>query len=427
MNDNEMTGWRSAFKVSFLFFAFCWMMTYAQASVSTTENITVSRDSVIRNKLFYFLTTINSDKKLNSTIEKNKVLKGIYTAQLSRIVRSLQHCKSGRCYAESIYWKEQEITSAGTELLKLLKNKETRNKVIGKLKESGHYTLYHNLSDTAFIRAVWESNAQGINRIFRVYLGGIPPKRYAGIDSISYKHDDPVFTSKVYSALRAVTAKMKNESVPFFELPLEASLAMLYINGRDEMARYEPLTAGHNAPSFEQAKHTDWPAYKYSMLLVPGSGPQEPGVRMTEKGMNRCKMAAERFRKGLAPFIVVSGGHVYPFRTPICEAVEMKKYMIEALSIPAEAIIIEPHARHTTTNIRNASRLLYRFNMPDTKLGLIVTDAAQTKMIENLAERCLRELGYVPYKNVKVLNENEVEFETSTDVFQINLEDILDP
>ncbi len=299
--------------------------------------------------------------------------------------------------------------------------------MINKLKVSGHYSLYHDLSDTAFVRAVWENNAYGINRIFHVYLGGNPPKRYARIDSISYKQDDPVFLSKADSALTAVTARIKNKAIPFYALPLDASLAILYINGRDEAARYEPLTAGYNAPSFEKAKNTEWSSYKYSVLLVPGSGPQEAGVRMTEKGIDRCRMAAERFKKGLAPFIIVSGGHVYPFRTPICEAVEMRKYMIEELGLPQEAVIIEPHARHTTTNLRNAIRLIYKFDMPDTKPGLVITDAAQVTMINNLAPSCVRELGYVPYKSVHVLNENEVEFIPSVQVFQINPEDTLDP
>src|SRR5690606_30904929 len=354
----------------FLLLAFCGTMTHTLASVDTAVNTAASRDAVMKNKLFYFLSVIHSDTKASSTIEKNKVLKEISAAQLSRTAQSLQSGhKSGKYYAESIRWSDKEIVLAGDELLKLLKNKKTRNRIIKKLKASGHYSLYHDLSDTAFVRAVWENNAHGINRIFHVYLGGNPPKRYARIDSISYRQDDPVFTAKADSVLTAVIARTRNKTVPFFSRALEASLAILYINGRDEAARYEPLTAGYNAPPFEKAKHTDWSSYKYSVLLVPGSGPQEPGVRMTEKGMDRCRMAAKRFKEGLAPFIIVSGGHVYPFRTPVCEAVEMRKYMIEELDLPQEAVIIEPHARHTTTNIRNAIRLMYKFDMPDTKPG----------------------------------------------------------
>lgn len=413
----------------FLLLAFCGTMTHTLASVDTAVNTAASRDAVMKNKLFYFLSVIHSDTKASSTIEKNKVLKEISAAQLSRTAQSLQSGhKSGKYYAESIRWSDKEIVLAGDELLKLLKNKKTRNRIIKKLKASGHYSLYHDLSDTSFIRTVWENNAHGINRIFHVYLGGNPPKRYAAIDSISYKQDDPGFVKKVDSAFTVIIASLKNKShVPFCELSLKLALAVLEINGRDEAARYEPLTEGYNARSFMDVKTIDWDSYRYSMLLVPGFGPEKDGVRLHEKGIARCKMAAERFKRGWAPFIMVSGGHVYPFRTPFSEAVEMRRYLIEELNIPENAIIIEPHARHTTTNIRNASRLLYRFGMPDTKKGLVVTDAAQTKMIESLDARCMRELGYVPYIDVKVLNENEVEFSPSPQVFQINLEDILDP
>lgn len=414
-------------KILFLLLSLFVQGAYAQDLVKTVQSTEITRDSVMKNKLFYFFTVIGSEVKRNKALKRSQLLKEISEAQSTRVAQSLKDCKSGKCYAESIRWSDREIGLAGTELMKLLKSKRTRNRIVEKLKASGHYNLYHDLSDTAFIRTVWENNANGINRIFHVYLGGNPPKRYARIDSISYRHDHPVFVAKVDSALLEVMGRTKNREALFFEFPLEASLAILYINGRDEVARYEPLTAGYNLPSFEQAKNIDWSSYKYSVLLVPGSGPQEAGVRMTEKGMDRCRMAAKRFNKGLAPFIVVSGGHVYPFRTPICEAVEMRKYMIEELNIPQEAIIIEPHARHTTTNIRNATRLMYRFDMPDTKAGLVITDTAQIKMIENLAPRCIRELGYVPYKQVNALNENEIEFIPSIQSLQINLEDVLDP
>lgn len=411
-----------------LFLIFCGTTTYIRAAENITKNGEVPRDSVMKNKLFYFFEVINSETKVKKGVERNKLLKEIFIAQINRTVQSQRYCKSGKCYSASICLSDKEIAVAGVELQKILKNTKTKSRIVGKLKESGYYNLFHDLNDTAFIRKVWEYNAEGINRIFHVYLGGNPPKRYAAIDSISYRQDDLNFIKKVDSAFTAVIALPKNKSQgPFYELFLKLALTVLEINGRDEAARYEPLTEGYNARSFMDVKSIDWDSYRYSMLLVPGFGPEKENVRLHEKGIARCQMAAERFKRGWAPFIMVSGGHVYPFRTPFSEAVEMRRYLIEELNIPENAIIIEPHARHTTTNIRNASRLLYRFGMPDTKKGLVVTDAAQTKMIESLDARCMRELGYVPYIDVKVLNENEVEFSPSPQVFQINLEDILDP
>jgi len=413
----------------FLFFAFWGVTTYTQAAfVDTSKNTEVSPDAIMENKLFYFFKVLNSETKLKQAIKENELLKEIYAQQITRTTSSQQRCNSGKCYAEALCWSDSEIEEVGTALISILEKNGKRRSIIKNLKESGHYNLFHDLNDTAFIRTVWEYNAQGINRIFLVYLGGNPPKRYAAIDSISYKQDDLRFVQRVDSIITAVTTPCKDKSsLPFYELSLKTALAALKVNGRDEVARYEPLTAGYNREAFLAVKNIDWSLYKYSVLLVPGFGPEKEGVRIHEKGIARCKMAAERFKSGLAPFIIVSGGHVYPFRTPFSEAVEMRRYLIEELDIPKDAVIIEPHARHTTTNIRNATRLLYRFDIPDTLPGLVVTDAAQINMIENLAPRCIRELGYVPYRNVNVLNENEVEFIPSIQAFQINLEDVLDP
>src|SRR5690606_40956491 len=79
---------------------------------------------------------------------------------------------------------------------------------------------------------------------------------------------------------------------------------------------------------------------------------------------------------------------VFPYTTLF----RSKKYMSEELGIPSQAIIAEPYARHTTTNLRNAVRLVYLFNLPVDKPILVVTDPAQTQMVMNLAARCQREL-----------------------------------
>ncbi len=78
-------------------------------------------------------------------------------------------------------------------------------------------------------------------------------------------------------------------------------------------------------------------------------------------------MAVKRYRQGLAPLLLVSGGAVHPKRTPYNEALEMKKELMNVYGIPARAIIVEPHARHTTTNFRNAARLVYRYGIPADK------------------------------------------------------------
>jgi len=81
---------------------------------------------------------------------------------------------------------------------------------------------------------------------------------------------------------------------------------------------------------------------------------------------------------------------------------------MEEHGVPEEAILIEPYARHTTTNLRNAARLILRYGIPPDRPVLIATDIFQNHTISySLAERCLEELGYVPFRKVELLNDND--------------------
>lgn len=62
-------------------------------------------------------------------------------------------------------------------------------------------------------------------------------------------------------------------------------------------------------------------------------------------------MAARRWRQGLAPLIIVSGGHVHPNRTPYSEAVEMKRELITRYGIPETAVVIAPYAHRSCSNM----------------------------------------------------------------------------
>ncbi len=58
----------------------------------------------------------------------------------------------------------------------------------------------------------------------------------------------------------------------------------------------------------------------------------------------------------------------------------MKKFLTSRFGIPPQAIIIDPHARHTTTNIRNADRLIIRYGIPLTKPSVFITTQSQLHM-----------------------------------------------
>ena len=106
----------------------------------------------------------------------------------------------------------------------------------------------------------------------------------------------------------------------------------------------------------------------------------------------------------------------------------MKKFLMEKLSIPKSAIMMEPHARHTTTNMRNCVRLMFRYGMPMDRPAITCTVKSQSMYITSLVnERSKKELGYYPYKNGKRLSDTEAEFYPITTSLQIDFDEPLDP
>jgi hypothetical protein len=297
--------------------------------------------------------------------------------------------------------------------------------MVVRLKKEGSYNLYSTLPDTAFLRHAWNDAAQGINYILAVYLKGEKPT-YAKIDAISIGKGDTLFKKEVQDSMDS-ELQHKSERL-FFNVSLEMAIDALEINGRDECARYVPLNNGLNRLPYSTIKNVPWKNYKYSMILVPGLGPEIPGVSLDPGGAKRCEEAVKRFHQGLAPFIVVSGGHVHPNKTPFCEAVEMKKYLVDKLNIPDSVVFIEPHARHTTTNIRNVSRMIFKFGIPSNMPVLIVTDSSQNNyIVKGMTKTALRDLNYLPYEKIKQLDDQEVEFYPAKNSLQVNPLDPLDP
>ena len=165
------------------------------------------------------------------------------------------------------------------------------------------------------------------------------------------------------NALR-ILEENKDSMTLFFQPSLRFALALMDANHRDEAGRLEPLESGENAAAVRRMRRVEWGRFQYSAIVVPGSGTDRLTWSFSPYGKARVALAARRFQDGKAPFIIVSGGYVHPNQTPYCEALEMKKSLIADFGVPADAILVDPHARHTTTNMRNAARLMYRYGMP---------------------------------------------------------------
>jgi hypothetical protein len=105
-----------------------------------------------------------------------------------------------------------------------------------------------------------------------------------------------------------------------------------------------------NPPRVPVDRSARWP-----FLIVPGFTPR---IRwrggLHPRNLERLERALADLRAGLAPAVIVTGGAVH---SPDNEAVLMREWLIAHEVDPAR-IIVEPCARHTTTNLRNAGRIL---------------------------------------------------------------------
>ena len=100
----------------------------------------------------------------------------------------------------------------------------------------------------------------------------------------------------------------------------------------------------------------------------------------------------------------------------------MKKYLLTQ-GIPASALSLStPQARHTTTNMRNATRLMIDYGIPITKPSDVVSTKSQIDYIaipqQHFDERNLHELGYLPYRNINRTSTHDVSFYCSRNPYR---------
>lgn len=187
-----------------------------------------------------------------------------------------------------------------------------------------------------------------------------------------------------------------------------------------------------NAAAWSSLADSDPGDYDFDALIVPGYTPlrtHKPlGVRDLSAAQQRLDLAFKLYRHGVAPVVIVSGGCVHPPGTPINEALSMREYLLEE-GCPEPVILLEPYARHTTTNLRNAGRILRESGR---SRGLIVTGFdspvfSQAFYLSNptlstFFERCRQELGYIP-GDLRAHAENQIAFSPSDEVTRRTLHD----
>lgn len=381
-------------------------------------------------KNFYLLTVIDQTPDIKKAFKDNAVLKQYLMAKLDVLKEHVTDtCFTPSSLLNDFLWKTDSAGISGELATIYSENKPAFDRVVDKhLRPSGYYERFVKLSNEELMAKAWNQCFYGMDYIIRQF--GLGEKmRYPHIDSASY-----VVTSRMYRiVLKDIMASMdeiaKDNFDVFYKPSLAIAMQLMAANDRDEPARLEPLEEGINKAAFEQVSKTDWTKYRYAAIVLPGAGPELTTTPVSPDGKIHCDVAARRYLAGEAPFIIPTGGYCYPFQGPYCEAVEMKKYLMEKYNIPASAIIAEPQARHTTTNIRNANRLMIRYGIPTGKPSLFVTSMSQTSYAANdrFDERNRRELGYLPYKNKKRLSVHEIEFYPVQESLHMDPLDPLDP
>jgi hypothetical protein len=387
------------------------------------SNYKLTLRNAVQDKNFYLLSLFQQHPEVRKLLSENKTLRKLSKEKLEAL-RIAANCNDVDCFDRWFRFPRPTIETVATELKALSKHPEFKKLVTKDLRPSGAFIKYSLQSDSEMLIAAWRDAANGMNRLLRIYCLGKDPF-YKDIDKVSFDVSSEEYRKVLTVKIRAIQF---SQAPLFFEPTLSFTLKLLEANRRDEAGRYEPLEAGENKTCLQDMKNIRWKDYPYSFILVLGSGPQD-SARLSPTGTKRADQAAQLFLQHSAPLIILSGGHVHPMQTPYNEAIEMKKYVMEKFKIPEQSILIEPHARHTTTNFRNAARLVFRYGIPADLKALVTSSedhiAITTK--EGFRIRCSTELGYFPMEFITRISPVAAEFKPSVASLFFDANDPLDP
>jgi hypothetical protein len=403
-------------------------MGYAQHTDADPKYKLLAGNGYVSAKNYYLLSLMEQLPSLKALLKNDQVLLKIDTEKRKSMADAVKNCGSNLgCYIQPVKFSTAEMAAVGTRLTELYQEDNALGALVKQhLRPSGCYSLFAGLSNKEMLIKAWEQDAKAVNHTISVYAEGAKAN-YQKIDSIAFNVKRAAYVELV--ALNTKLSLEETESSHLFcTAAVTFALHSLEINERLQSEDEEPMATGVNKAAVDFSKRIEWDKYKYTLILVPGEGPEEQGVVLSAGGMLRCRLAALQYEKGVAPLIMVSGGCVHPYKTKYNEAIEMKKYLIETLHIPEKAILVEPHARHTTTNLRNCARLIFRYGMPMDKPCITSTAKSQSYYITGvMTGRCMAELGYMPYRNGARLSDTETEFYPLSTSLQIDFDEPMDP
>jgi hypothetical protein len=418
-------------KVAFCVLFFTLSISLSAQSTFDPSCKLLTSGSYVQDKNFYLLTVLTKVPEVRKLLSNDQVLSSLLVAQKSKIIDQNQTCELDiDCMLEPFFFDEQLISEIGARLSLLAQREPALLDLIRThMRRSGVFMRHAGHSDPDYLKYAWEDAANGLNNILETYGKG-RKGRYPNIDSVSYSVESRYYKRVIRTVVFSVENNL-NKHTLFFEPSLQLALTLLDINSRDEAGRHEPMEYLENRKAVEYIPTINWEEYPYAVILQPGHGPEKEGLPLSPLGKMRVKLVAERYHNRLAPLIILSGGYVHPYQTPFAEATEMKKALIEQYGVPERAIIIEPHARHTTTNFRNAARLMFRYGIPTEKMSVCTSTFDQIIYITDpqyqFDQRNMNELGYLPYQLFEKVSRNDVEFKPLIISLYADPTDPLDP
>lgn len=382
-----------------VFAAACITAPIAIAQAASPVAVEDAAFSALSQRLFPLFTALGQDSAAVEVVQRQAPVREMMAARAARFAACNQE---GGCIAQALMWSDAEIATMARAL-------------------PANMPAF---DDGVTAQATRE--LQGVNVILGTYgLSRVPA--YPAIDGAGTiaPSERQAWLLFALGLSRIPRAGSVQQIDPAFDF----ALALLDGSNRTDAVGFLPLHGGMNEAAFARARRTDWSDFRYSALIITGIGPEIEGMPLSPGGKYHLRLAAEQFAKGEAAFIIVSGGRAHPFNTPFTEAVEMRAALIERYGIPADRIVIDPHARHTTTNMRNAARLLMDMGAPLTQNTLVVCNPVQSANIESPAfvQRNIRELGYAPGTAGARVSTTALEWRLAAASARIDPRDPLDP
>ena len=395
--------------------------------------IFLQSDSKVKDRNFYWTTLIEKSTSVRSLIENDKSLSAFLITAKNRLSTiATQSNVTAAQYADALKFSNEEKTAISVAIKNVVANNGNTfisfsNAHIG---PSGVFNRYQDITDVSRLnQLIVEKILIGINQIIDTYVAGINPK-YPDLDRVSYDVNSDQYRMLLKNLVSQLNST-KDQSTLFYQPFLNFALKVMELNKRGEAGYFEPLKDGENAPAYQSIQSINWNNYSYSMLVVLGDAPNSSGdlPNISKGGMERCDYAVTLFNKGVAPLIVFTGGNVAPFQSEYFEAIEMKKYVMNKYGIPSNKILVDPHARHTTTNMRNVGRLAFEYGIPIDKKALLSTTKDQCDYVasKDFTTRSMTEMGHIPILIGNRISDRDLEFTPLIKVLHLDSSDPLDP